>query len=68
MRLSKGKRPWEFCFNPDCRKNKERIDEYNKKRGENSISSTSSQNKEEEKKNSENSSNIETSEPMNKEQ
>jgi len=55
MRLSKGKRPWEFCFNPDCRKNKERIDEYNKK-------------KEEEKKNSENSFNIETSEPINKEE
>jgi len=31
MRLSKGKRPWEFCFNPQCKKNKERIEEYKKK-------------------------------------
>lgn len=23
MRLSKGKRPWEFCFNPDCITNRE---------------------------------------------
>jgi ssDNA-binding Zn-finger/Zn-ribbon topoisomerase 1 len=51
IRLSKGKRPWEFCFNPQCKKNKERIEEYNKK-------------KEQEKNNSENSSDIETSEPM----
>lgn len=48
-RLSKGKRPWEFCFNPQCKKNKERIEEYNKKR-------------EEDKANSENSSSIESSE------
>jgi DNA topoisomerase-1 len=32
MRLSKGKRPWEFCFNPECVKNKERIEEYNKRK------------------------------------
>ncbi len=32
MRLSKGKRPWEFCFNPDCPTNKERIEEYNKRK------------------------------------
>ena len=30
MRLSKGKRPWEFCFNPECSKNKERIENYRK--------------------------------------
>lgn len=54
IRLSKGKRPWEFCFNPNCRKNKERIEEYAKK-------------KEQEKENAENPSNIETSEPMDKE-
>lgn len=30
IRLSKGKRPWEFCFNPECPKNKERIEEYRK--------------------------------------
>jgi len=32
IRLSKGKRPWEFCFNPECVKNKERIEEYNRKK------------------------------------
>ncbi len=31
MRLASGKRPWIFCFNPDCEKNKERIEEYRKK-------------------------------------
>jgi DNA topoisomerase I len=30
MRLTKGKRPWIFCFNPECSKNKERIEEYKK--------------------------------------
>ncbi|MFH1365436.1 MAG: DNA topoisomerase I [archaeon] len=49
IRLSKGKRPWEFCFNPQCKKNKERIEEYNKNR---------------ELKNSENYSDVESSEPM----
>jgi len=34
MRLSKGKRPWVFCFNPDCTTNKERVDEYKKKQAE----------------------------------
>jgi DNA topoisomerase I len=33
-RLSKGKRPWNFCFNPVCETNKERIEEYNKKKAE----------------------------------
>ena len=37
MRLSKGKKPWVFCFNPECKTNKERIEEYrNKKEQENS--------------------------------
>jgi DNA topoisomerase-1 len=28
MRLSKGKRPWTFCFNPECKTNKERMSAY----------------------------------------
>ena len=32
MRLSKGRRPWEFCFNPECSENKKRIEEYRKKK------------------------------------
>ena len=31
MRLSKGKRPWTFCFNPECNTNKERIKAYKEK-------------------------------------
>jgi len=31
QRLSKGKRPWEFCFNPNCETNKKRLEEYRKK-------------------------------------
>jgi DNA topoisomerase I len=34
MRLSAGKRPWTFCFNPECPTNKERIEEYRKKQEE----------------------------------
>ena len=34
MRLSKGRRPWEFCFNKDCSTNKERLDAYRKKKEE----------------------------------
>jgi DNA topoisomerase-1 len=34
MRLSKGKRPWIFCFNPECPKNKERLEEYRKRQEE----------------------------------
>lgn len=35
MRLSKGKRPWIFCFNNECESNKKRLEEYNlKKQGE----------------------------------
>jgi len=32
IRLSKGKRPWEFCFNPECEKNKKRLEEYRDKK------------------------------------
>ena len=31
MRLTKGKRPWIFCWNPKCPTNKERMEEYRKK-------------------------------------
>ncbi|MEX0932812.1 MAG: DNA topoisomerase I [Candidatus Pacearchaeota archaeon] len=31
IRLSKGRRPWEFCFNPECEDNKKRLEEYRKK-------------------------------------
>ncbi|MBS3086557.1 DNA topoisomerase I [Candidatus Pacearchaeota archaeon] len=34
MRLNKGKRPWEFCFNKDCVTNKERIEKYRQKQQE----------------------------------
>jgi DNA topoisomerase-1 len=32
IRLSKGKRPWEFCFNPECEKNKKRLEEYRERK------------------------------------
>ena len=32
MRLSKGKRPWEFCFNPECESNRKRLEEYRMKK------------------------------------
>ncbi|MFH1327097.1 MAG: DNA topoisomerase I [archaeon] len=32
IRFTKGKRPWEFCFNPECPTNKERLEEYRKKK------------------------------------
>jgi len=32
IRISKGKRPWLFCFNTECIKNKKRIEEFQKKR------------------------------------
>lgn len=32
MRLSKGKRPWIFCFNPECESNKKRLEEYEAKK------------------------------------
>lgn len=31
MALREGKRPWVFCFNPDCETNKERIAAYRRK-------------------------------------
>ena len=34
MRLAKGKKPWIFCFNNECPTNKERIEEYEKKKAE----------------------------------
>jgi DNA topoisomerase-1 len=34
IRISKGRRPWEFCFNTKCVKNKERIEKYKKKKKE----------------------------------
>ncbi len=32
MRISKGKRPWIFCFNPECESNKKRLEEYRMKK------------------------------------
>ncbi|MEM3091255.1 MAG: DNA topoisomerase I [Candidatus Pacearchaeota archaeon] len=37
MSIQKGKRPWVFCFNPNCPKNKERL-EKNKEKTENNKS------------------------------
>ncbi len=34
QRLSKGKRPWEFCFNPDCKTNEEWVERLKQKRKE----------------------------------
>ena len=31
IRLSKGRRPWEFCFNPNCQTNLDRIKKYEEK-------------------------------------
>ncbi len=30
--IRRGKRPWEFCFNPQCEKNRKRIEEYREKK------------------------------------
>jgi DNA topoisomerase-1 len=30
--IRKAKRPWEFCFNKDCPKNKKRIEEYRERK------------------------------------
>ncbi len=38
MRISKGKRPWTFCFNPECPTNKERIEKYKNRKEENNNS------------------------------
>ena len=32
IRISRGKRPWIFCFNSNCESNKKRLEEYKKKR------------------------------------
>ncbi len=32
MSLKKGKRPWTFCFNPQCETNRERIETYRNKK------------------------------------
>ncbi len=32
MSLRKGKKPWIFCFNTECETNKERLEEYRKKK------------------------------------
>ena len=34
MSLKRGKRPWIFCFNSACESNKERLEEYRKKKEE----------------------------------
>jgi len=31
MSIRKGKKPWTFCFNPECESNKKRIEDYKKK-------------------------------------
>jgi DNA topoisomerase I len=36
MRLTKGRRPWIFCFNSECSTNKERIKKYREKEENNS--------------------------------
>ncbi|GAI02245.1 unnamed protein product, partial [marine sediment metagenome] len=30
--LKRGKKPWTFCFNPECATNKERIEKYKKRK------------------------------------
>ncbi len=31
LSIKKGRRPWEFCFNPECEINKKRLEEYKAK-------------------------------------
>ena len=38
MLLKRGRKPWIFCFNPECPTNKKRIEEYRKKKAENNNS------------------------------
>jgi DNA topoisomerase-1 len=40
MRIAKGRRPWEFCFNRECETNKKRLEEYNKRKEEENSTST----------------------------
>ena len=35
LSIKKGKRPWEFCFNPNCETNKQRLENYQKYKSEN---------------------------------
>ena len=35
MSIRKGKKPWTFCFNPECETNRERIEAYRRKKAEN---------------------------------
>jgi len=35
MSIRKGRRPWIFCFNPECETNRERIEDYRKRKLEN---------------------------------
>ncbi len=37
MLIKKRRRPWIFCFNPECPTNKKRIEEYRRKRREGNI-------------------------------
>ncbi|RLG12239.1 DNA topoisomerase I [Candidatus Pacearchaeota archaeon] len=37
MSLRKGKKPWIFCFNPECPSNKKRIEEYRKRKEKESM-------------------------------
>ncbi len=39
MRLSKGKRPWIFCFNSECESNKKRLEEYHEKKNKENLES-----------------------------
>ena len=32
LSIKKGKRPWEFCFNPECPVNRKRLEEYREKK------------------------------------
>jgi len=48
MRLSKGKRPWIFCFNPECESNKKRLEEYKSKMANKETSEISYEEKTEE--------------------
>jgi len=32
LSIKRGKRPWTFCFNPECSTNKERLKKYNEKK------------------------------------
>lgn len=41
--LKKGKRPWEFCFNPECPINKKRREEWEKRNREKNSNSKSGQ-------------------------